>query len=108
VTVLQILLTPFSMATALVGVWFAVRGPGLAAALLAVAWVFLGRTVRGLSHLRRHPGDVVIAPLVALVVIVVALPLKTWALLTMNRHGWLTRDSDQIGGEAQNQTTLAS
>jgi hyaluronan synthase len=59
VTVLQILLTPFSMAT-------------------------------------------------ALVVIVVALPVKTWALLTMNTHGWLTRKSDRHGGEGQDQASLAS
>jgi hyaluronan synthase len=108
VTVLQILLTPFSMATAVLGVWFAFRGPGLAASLMAVAWVLVGRIIRGLSHLQQHPRDVVIAPLVALVVIVIALPIKLWALLTMNKHGWLTRGSERIGGEAQIQTTLAS
>ena len=108
VTVLQVLLTPFSMATALVGVWFALRGPGLAAGLLAVAWVFGGRTIRGFSHLREHPRDLLIAPVVALVVIVVALPVKTWALLTMNTHGWLTRNSDRVGGEGQDQASLAS
>jgi hyaluronan synthase len=59
VTVLQILLTPFSMAT-------------------------------------------------ALVVIVVALPVKTWVLLSMNTHGWLTRKSDRLGGEGQDQASLAS
>ena len=108
VTVLQVLLTPFSMATALVAVWFALRGPGLAAGLLAVAWVFAGRTIRGFSHLREHPRDLLIAPVVALVVIVVALPVKTWALLTMNTHGWLTRGSDRVGGEGQDQASLAS
>jgi hyaluronan synthase len=61
VTVLQVLLTPFSMATALVAVWFALRGPGLGAGLLAVGWVFGGRTIRGFSHLREHPRDLLIA-----------------------------------------------
>jgi hyaluronan synthase len=81
-------------------VWFALRGPGL----LAVGWVFGGRTIRGFSHLR----EVLIAPVVALVVIVVALPVKTWALVTMNTHGWLTRKSDRLGGEGQDQASLAS
>jgi hyaluronan synthase len=108
VTVLQVLLTPFSMATALVAVWFALRGPGLGAGLLAVGWVFGGRTIRGFSHLREHPRDLLIAPVVALVVIVVALPVKTWALVTMNTHGWLTRKSDRLGGEGQDQASLAT
>jgi Glycosyltransferase like family 2 len=108
VTVLQVLLTPFSMATALLAVWFAAAGSGLAAGLLAVAWVLCGRTIRGFSHLREHPRDLLIAPVVAVVVIVVALPVKTWALLTMNSHGWLTRESDRLGGEGQDQASLAS
>jgi hyaluronan synthase len=108
VTVLQILLTPFSMATALVAVWFALSGAGPAAGLAAVAWVVGGRALRGFSHLREHPRDLLIAPVVALVVIVVALPVKTWALLTMNTHGWLTRKSDRLGGEGQDQASLAS
>jgi N-acetylglucosaminyltransferase len=85
-----------------------VGGSGIAAGLLAVAWVFCGRAIRGFSHLREHPRDLLIAPLVAVAVIVVALPVKTWALLTMNRHGWLTREHDRLGGEGQDQASLAS
>jgi N-acetylglucosaminyltransferase len=33
--------------------------------------------------------------------------MKTFAILTMNRQGWLTRHSDQIGGEAQSAASVA-
>jgi cellulose synthase/poly-beta-1,6-N-acetylglucosamine synthase-like glycosyltransferase len=108
VTVLQILLTPLSMATTVVGVWFSLHDPGLLVPLVAVSWVFVGRTIRGLSHLREHPEDIFVAPVVALVVIMIALPIKAWALVTMNKHGWLTRKSDLIGGESQDQASLVA
>jgi hypothetical protein len=38
--------------------------------------------------------------------IVVALPIKIYAFATMNTHGWLTRRSDLIGGEAQSASSL--
>jgi hyaluronan synthase len=47
-----------------------------------------------------------VLPLVAVMTIVVALPVKTYAFLTMNVHGWLTRSADQIGGEAQTAASL--
>ncbi len=43
-----------------------------------------GCTVRGVSHLRQRPGDIWVLPLVAVMTIVVALPVKTYAFLTMN------------------------
>jgi N-acetylglucosaminyltransferase len=108
VTAVQILLTPLTMGLAL---YFLVRtttspyGAGLRA---AVVWILLARALRGLSALRRHPGDLLLLPLLALVVIVVALPVKTYALLTMNRQGWITRRSSQIGGDGQTElSTLA-
>ena len=45
-------------------------------------------------------------PLVAVLTIIIALPVKTYAFLTMNDHGWLTRNADQIGGEAQSAASL--
>jgi hypothetical protein len=41
-------------------------------------------------------------------VIIVALPVKTYALLTMNKQGWLTRSENQIGGAGQNASTLST
>ena len=37
---------------------------------------------------------------------IIALPIKTYAFFTMNVQGWLTRRSDQLGGEAQTAASL--
>ena len=66
----------------------------------------LGRGIRGFSHLRRHPGTIFLLPLVALVVILIALPIKLYAFVTMNKQGWLTRTDDQIGGDGQTASRL--
>ncbi|CAA9439621.1 MAG: Hyaluronan synthase [uncultured Quadrisphaera sp.] len=91
VTVLQVLLTPVTMGAAVFyGVAWTTRG-GWPALALVLAWAVVGRSLRGLSHLRENPRDLALAPLMALVVAFVALPVKLWAAVTMNRQGWLTR-----------------
>lgn len=108
VTVLQILVTPVTMAAAVFYVAAAGLGPsGWRALGLACAWVLIGRGIRSISHLRRRPADLLLLPLVALVVALIALPIKTWALVTMNRQGWLTRRSDLTGGEGQTEASLS-
>lgn len=77
-----------------------------AGAGLAVAWIMAGRGLRGVSHLRRHPQEILLLPLVTLVVIFIALPIKLYAFVTMNKQGWLTRTADLIGGEGQTADTL--
>jgi hypothetical protein len=72
----------------------------------AVGWILLGRGVRGISHLRRHPLEIFLLPLVALVIIFIALPIKIYAFVTMNKQGWLTRHADSIGGDGQTARTL--
>jgi hyaluronan synthase len=74
---------------------------------LALAWLVVGRGIRGISHLVRHPGEIVLLPLVTFVVICIALPIKLYAFLTMNRQGWLTRSSATVGGEGQDERSLA-
>lgn len=101
VTVLQILATPLSMFAAMLYVGIAVAQGQWPVVAIGVAWFFVGRMVRGISHLREHPGDIMIVPLVALSVAFVALPIKVIAFVTMNRQGWMTRSSDRIGGEGQ-------
>ena len=105
-SVLQILFTPLTMGFAMtyLGIW--VLHPQLYVAVIAVAWLLAGRTLRGISHLRLNPGDIWLLPLVAVMTIIVALPVKTYAFLTMNTHGWLTRRGDLIGGEAQSAASL--
>jgi hyaluronan synthase len=39
--------------------------------------------------------------------VVIAMPVKSFAILTMNRQGWLTRHSNLIGGEAQGAASVA-
>jgi cellulose synthase/poly-beta-1,6-N-acetylglucosamine synthase-like glycosyltransferase len=107
VTVLQILFTPVTMFAAVyyvVASGFSDRG--WLALALSLTLVFLGRAIRSISHLRRRPSDLLILPLVALVIAMVALPIKTYALITMNKQGWLTRRSDLTGGEGQDEASL--
>ncbi|SCL27541.1 hyaluronan synthase [Micromonospora pallida] len=106
ITVLQILLTPVTMGMALGYLLLSrleLTGRG---ALLVAFWLLAGRGIRGYSHLRRHPKDLLLLPLLALVVIMISLPIKLYAFLTMNKQGWLTRTSDQVGGEGQDAQSL--
>jgi cellulose synthase/poly-beta-1,6-N-acetylglucosamine synthase-like glycosyltransferase len=107
VTVLQILLTPVTMGMTvfyLIFVRLDLTPIGIGA---TVAWLLLGRAIRGWSHLRRHPVDILILPVVALTVIFIALPIKLLAFVTMNKQGWLTRHSEQVGGDGQTARTLS-
>ena len=106
VTVLQIMLTPLTMgfAVAYFGAWL--LHPQRYLAAIAVGWLLAGRALRGLSHLIRRPGDIWLLPLVAVVTILVALPVKLYAFVTMNTHGWLTRSDEMVGGEAQSASSL--
>jgi cellulose synthase/poly-beta-1,6-N-acetylglucosamine synthase-like glycosyltransferase len=107
ITVLQILFTPVTMFAAVyyvVASGFSDRG--WQAVALSLAWVLIGRAIRSYSHLRRRPADLLILPLVAVVIAWVALPLKVYALVTMNKQGWLTRRADLTGGEGQDEASL--
>ncbi|MGW2046672.1 glycosyltransferase family 2 protein [Streptomyces sp. NPDC001858] len=107
ITVLQILLTPITMGMALGYLLFSrleLTGRGV---VLVLIWLLVGRGIRGYSHLRRHPQEVLLLPVLALVVIMISLPIKLFAFVTMNKQGWLTRTSDSVGGEGQNSASLA-
>ena len=106
VTVLQILLTPVTMGITLGYLVFSRLELTTTSAALAVAWLLIGRGIRGVSHLRRHPLEIFLLPLVTLVVIFIALPIKLYAFVTMNKQGWLTRSATTVGGEGQNQQSL--
>jgi len=106
VSVLQVMLTPVTMGFAVYYLFVWVFHPQPLVALAAVTWLLAGRCLRGFSHLREKPSDIWILPLVAVTTIAIALPLKLYALLTMNVHGWLTRTSEQVGAEAQSASSL--
>jgi N-acetylglucosaminyltransferase len=108
VTVLQILLTPVTMALALGYLIFSRLTLTEHGIILASVWLLLGRGIRGYSHLRRHPQEILLLPLYALIVIFIALPVKAYAIATMNKQGWLTRTADHIGGEGQTASTIVA
>lgn len=107
VTVLQILLTPVTMAITLGYIAFSRIDGTMLSIGMTVGWVLLGRGIRGASHLRRHPLEIFLLPVTALVVILVALPIKLYAFVTMNKQGWLTRHADRVGGDGQDAASLS-
>jgi hyaluronan synthase len=106
ITVLQILLTPVTMGMAIGYLIFSRLELTVHSLVLALIWLLVGRGVRGYSHLRRHPQEIFLLPVAALVVIFIALPVKLFAFVTMNKQGWLTRTADSVGGEGQSAATL--
>ncbi|MCT9002593.1 glycosyltransferase [Microbacterium sp. PMIC_1C1B] len=109
IAMMQILLTPFTMLVAVAYVFLALRSDhALIAFALAVVWVIVGRGIRGFSHLWRRPEDIIILPLVTAVIIMVSLPIKVYALFTMNKQGWLTRSAATQGGEGQTEASLGT
>ncbi len=108
ITVLQILLTPVTMGLTVGYIIFSRLELSTIGIWAVVAWLLIGRGIRGISHLRRHPLDILILPVVTLTVIVIALPLKMYAFITMNKQGWLTRHADRVGGDGQTARTLVA
>jgi N-acetylglucosaminyltransferase len=106
VTVLQILLTPVTMGLALGYLLLSRLELTTRGFAIAAAWLLVGRAIRSYSHLRRHPLEIFLLPLYAVIVIMVALPIKGYAMITMNKQGWLTRSSEVVGGEGQSAATL--
>jgi N-acetylglucosaminyltransferase len=105
-TVLQILLTPVTMGIT-IGYLVFNRLDGTVGAYIAAAiWLLVGRGIRGYSHLRRYPAEILLLPVTAAVVILISLPIKLYAFLTMNRQGWITRTEESYGGEGQSAATL--
>lgn len=106
ITVLQILLTPITMGLTLAYLFLSRFEVSAVGGGIVVGWLIAGRAVRGWSNLRRNPVDLFFLPVLALTVILIALPIKFYAFLTMNKQGWLTRSATSIGGEGQTAATL--
>jgi N-acetylglucosaminyltransferase len=106
VTVLQILLTPVTMAATLGYLFFSRMDYTWAGVGLAALWICAGRLIRSASHIIRKPQDLFLLPVVALVVICISLPIKAYAFVTMNKQGWLTRNADQVGADGQDLASL--
>ena len=69
-------------------------------ALALVLWWFVSRGAKHLPHLERRKRDILLIPLFILVSFAMAI-VKIYALLTMRRQRWLTRDVAVIDGELQ-------
>jgi N-acetylglucosaminyltransferase len=108
ITVLQILLTPVTMGFTIAYILLSRLEIAPTAIIAVVAWLLITRGIRGFSHLRRHPGEILLLPIVVLMVIVIALPIKLYAFVTMNKQGWLTRHADRVGGDGQTVRTLGA
>jgi hyaluronan synthase len=65
--------------------------------LALVTWWWASRAVRILPHLRRRPSSLLLVPVFVLVTFVMAV-LKLWALATVRRQRWLTRDVAVVDG----------
>jgi cellulose synthase/poly-beta-1,6-N-acetylglucosamine synthase-like glycosyltransferase len=105
VTVIQVLVTPLSMGAAMFYMVTWALGGGWGAIAASITWIVVGRALRGWSHLRENPRDLAIAPLMAVVVALIALPIKVGAAMSMNRQGWLTRTP---AGRVQGQREIAA
>jgi N-acetylglucosaminyltransferase len=106
VMVLQILLTPVTMGLALTYLFIYRITWNEHGLLIGALWLFIGRCLRSYSHLRRHPQEILLLPIYALVVVCISLPIKLYALITMNKQGWLTRSATSVGGEGQSARSL--
>ncbi|HVT65434.1 MAG TPA: glycosyltransferase [Mycobacteriales bacterium] len=94
VTVAQIMLTPITIGLTLYFLLtYRLDFSNLTtqAVTASIASMLVARGIRGSSHLIRHPGEIVLLPLMTVVAILIALPVKGYAMLTMNKQGWLTR-----------------
>jgi cellulose synthase/poly-beta-1,6-N-acetylglucosamine synthase-like glycosyltransferase len=106
ITVLQILLTPVTMGLTIGYLLFSRLDFTMLGVAAGIGWLLLTRGIRGFSHLRSHPQELLLLPVVALTVILIALPIKVFAFVTMNKQGWLTRHADTVGGDGQSARTL--
>lgn len=106
IRVLQLLFTPITMSLGLFYILLTLVQQDWHLLAFGLSWVIIGRGIRSFSHLREHPKDIWLLPLVALVVILIAVPVKIWAFVSMNKHGWLTRSSNSIGGDGQSESSL--
>jgi N-acetylglucosaminyltransferase len=103
---MQILLTPVTQLLALAYIAFVTIQLNWLLLVGRLSWLLVSRLIRSFSHLREQPRDIVLLPLVTFCVIIIALPIKIWAFISMNKHGWLTRTTVSIGGEGQTEASL--
>lgn len=95
-TMMDKMVSSFTLLAAPVFMTLAViRGDWAFVALLA-AWWWLSRSIKLLPHLRRHPSSFLLVPPFVLLSFAMAL-VKLYALATVRKQRWLTRDVAVVG-----------
>jgi hyaluronan synthase len=107
VSVLQNLIGPFTLSIATFFLIDALTHHRWGLACVAAGWLMFGRAIKGIGHLFSEPRALLYLPLITLVFIVVMIPIKFYALITMNKQGWITRTAETAVAEGQTAATLA-
>ena len=106
-SVLQNLIGPFTL---LIPVFFLVHetvASNWTVVAVILLWLILGRAIKSMRHFRSEPRALLLLPLITLIFIVVMIPIKLYALVTMNKQGWITRTPDSDVAEGQEASSLA-
>lgn len=106
IRVLQLLLTPVTMFFPIFYLVLSLINQEWLLLIGGLVWLLVGRAIRSISHLREHPRDIVYLPILAAMIVYIALVIKLWAFVSMNKHGWLTRVQTSVGGEGQSEASL--
>jgi N-acetylglucosaminyltransferase len=107
ISVLQNLCGPFTLSLATFYLVVELAGHRWGLAALALSWLMAGRAIKGIGHILREPRGLVYLPLITAIFIVVMIPVKFYALVTMNRQGWITRTAENAVADGQAAVTLA-
>jgi len=106
VSVLQGLVAPLSLTIGFVFVGLAIERGDLLAIGVWSAWIFTGRGIRAIDHLREQPRNIVLLPLMTVIILFVMTALKYYTFFTMNRQAWITRRQDRGVAEGQSVGSL--
>ncbi len=106
VSVLQNLLGPFTLSLVTTLFTLALLRGDWPIATVTASWLLVGRSLKGIGHLVRAPKTVILLPVITAVFVVVMIPVKLYALATLNRQGWITRRLDQAVAAGQGHETL--
>lgn len=101
VSVLQGLVAPLSLTIGFVFVGLAIARGDLLAIGVWTAWIFTGRGIRAIDHLREQPRNIVLLPLMTVIILFAMTALKYYTFFTMNRQAWITRRQDRGVAEGQ-------
>lgn len=108
VSVAQNLLGPFTLSIPVALFALALAEGRLPVAGAIALWLLAGRALKGFRHLREQPAALLLLPFITVVFVVVMVPIKLYALLTLNRQGWVTRRSDAGVADGQASSTLST